>query len=244
MVGNDVEKVLREIRERVRAETVMGRAPSHGLTENVSSPAPDEDALSRLETNIVVTARAWDKLPPLISYRQGFLRQFELWLKRQIKRATRWYTWEQVNFNASTNNALRETLIVLRAHEKQLAEIKKAYEKQFSVMKEEQEEQLGMLKAEIATLASIAFVEKERAQLQFQMRELGERVLDEQRVCFKQLNLETSESFALSDRARRHTQTRLDELARHVEELRRTAAAVAATKHDQLASTSQASGGA
>lgn len=242
MVGNDVEKVLCEIRERVRAETVAGRAPSHGLTENVSSPASDEDALSRLETNIVVIARAWDKLPPLISYRQGFMRQFELWLKRQIKRATRWYTWEQVNFNASTNNALRETLIALRAHDKQLAEIKEAYEEQFSAMKEEQEEQLALLEAEIATLASIAFVEKEIAQLQFQMRELGERVLDEQRVCFKQLNLETSESFALSDRTRRHIQTRLDELARHVEELRRTAA-VAATKHEQLASTSQASSG-
>ncbi len=67
-------------------------------------------------------------------------------------------------------------------------------------------------------------MEQEIKQVQFQMRELNEHVLDEQRVCFKQFNLETSESFALSDRAHRHTRTRLDDLARQIEELRRSIA--------------------
>ena len=50
-------------------------------------------------------------------------------------------------------------------------------------------------------------------------RQLGERIqhlLDEQRVCIRQLSLQTSEEAVLADRARRATELKLEELARRV----------------------------
>jgi chromosome segregation ATPase len=50
-------------------------------------------------------------------------------------------------------------------------------------------------------------------------REMGERIqhlLDEQRVCIRQLSLQASEEAVLADRARRATELKLDELARRV----------------------------
>ena len=64
--------------------------------------------LSLIESYLTTTARAWDRLPPLVSNRSGLIARVELWLKRQLKRATHWYTWEQVNFNAAVHHALRD----------------------------------------------------------------------------------------------------------------------------------------
>ncbi|MDQ3684882.1 MAG: hypothetical protein M3430_04690 [Acidobacteriota bacterium] len=238
MIDKDVEKVLREIRERVRAEALNGVAPPDGTSEHIARPAPAEGALDRFEMNLSVLARAWDKLPPIGSYRQGFLRRLELWLKHGIKRATHWFTWEQLNFNSATHNTLRETLIALRAHEEKLTAVEETYEAKLAVMAENQEKELKALREEIATLASLVFVEKEIAELQFQLRETGERILDEQRVSFKQMKFETSESFASSDRARRQAEMRLDEFARQVQELRR--AATGGEQPSSIASTSAA----
>jgi hypothetical protein len=52
-------------------------------------------------------------------------------------------------------------------------------------------------------------------------RELRERIqhlLDEQRVCIRQLSLKTSEEAVLADRARRATELRLEELAQRLPE--------------------------
>jgi septal ring factor EnvC (AmiA/AmiB activator) len=51
--------------------------------------------------------------------------------------------------------------------------------------------------------------------------ELGERIqhlLDEQRVCLRQVSLKTSEEAVLADRARRATELRLEEIARRLPE--------------------------
>ncbi|MGB8506933.1 MAG: hypothetical protein WCD76_00875, partial [Pyrinomonadaceae bacterium] len=82
--------------------------------------------------HLATTARAWDRLPPLVSNRTGWAARLELWLKRHIKRATRWYAWEQINFNASVHHALRDALEALSIYERQLeklsAEIRAASE--------------------------------------------------------------------------------------------------------------------
>jgi len=49
-----------------------------------------------------------------------------------------------------------------------------------------------------------------------ELRERIQQVLDEQRVCLRQISLKTSEEAVLADRARRATELRLDELARRV----------------------------
>jgi ribosomal protein L16 Arg81 hydroxylase len=56
-------------------------------------------------------------------------------------------------------------------------------------------------------------------QLLNECRERIQHVLDEQRVCVRQLSLQSSEQAVLADRARRATELRLDEFAQRVEQL-------------------------
>src|SRR5918911_757592 len=140
MVDQEVEDTLREIRERVLAESALTFAESAhaGQTaDNASAVAPSAahtnggagesgEALARLQANLATTARAWSRLPPLLSYRSGIAARVELWLKRQIKRAAHWFTWEQVNFNSAAHNALSDALTALAAHERALSELREA----------------------------------------------------------------------------------------------------------------------
>lgn len=108
----EVEKVLHEIRQNLRAERD---------TRTERAVAPNLHTLSQLESHLSVTERTWSRLPPLMSNRQGWKARVEIWIKRQLKRATRWYVWEQVHFNAATNDALRIVLTALAKQEKEQA---------------------------------------------------------------------------------------------------------------------------
>lgn len=135
----EVESVLREIRERVRSENKAAIVPvSHNDEANVTGANGDatahgegiapsnellreaNNALLRMKMNLATTERAWSRLPPLFSYRYGFPARAELWLKRQIKRATHWFTWEQINFNSAVHQSLSELHTALVAHEQTL----------------------------------------------------------------------------------------------------------------------------
>ncbi len=229
----EVAEVLREIRERVRAEAMTAHNSLSTSTQNGHSAATVEatDALSQFEANLSVTERAWDKLPPLLSYRHGITKRIELWLKRCIKRATHWFTWEQVNFNAAANNALRNALVILRAYEQRSISMQEqmttleARVRTFEEHAQLFQEQIALLKEQ-----SVIFLKEQNAagkgvaQLQRQLNELGGHVFDEQRVCFKQLKLEINETTMAADRAQRKLQAQLDRLAREAEGLRVNAA--------------------
>ena len=126
---NEVESILNEIRERVRADENQREAASaltirngHGLD---SSPSPSTiatgpESLARLEAHLTATSRAWDRLPPVFSNRSGMAARLELWLKARLKSLSRWFTWEQINFNSAVHHGLSDALEGLRAHEQQL----------------------------------------------------------------------------------------------------------------------------
>ncbi|PYS29833.1 MAG: hypothetical protein DMF75_16740 [Acidobacteria bacterium] len=126
---NEVESILNEIRERVRADENQREAASaltirngHGLD---SSPSPSTiatgpESLARLEAHLTTTSRAWDRLPPVFSNRSGMAARLELWLKARLKSLSRWFTWEQINFNSAVHHGLSDALEGLRAHEQQL----------------------------------------------------------------------------------------------------------------------------
>ena len=59
---------------------------------------------------MTTTARAWDRLPPVFSNRTGTAGRIEVWIKARLKIFSRWFTWEQINFNAAVHHALGETL--------------------------------------------------------------------------------------------------------------------------------------
>lgn len=127
MSSSDVENTLREIRNRVR---VQMRRQTPSADHHTLSPSQTHEAeLESLKANLSVIERSWNRLPPLTSYRSGWVAELELWCKRILKRASHWFTWEQINFNSATSNSLQDVLIVLSAHEEMLSELNNQLEK-------------------------------------------------------------------------------------------------------------------
>jgi len=234
MAETEVESILREIRERVITQ-------QHGMTSGAnwpngdsrSAPAPVArtsnrvtiaENLALINSYLTTTARAWDRLPPVVSNRSGFAARLELWCKRQLKRGTRWYAWEQVNFNAAVHHALRDLLPLLSAYEHELenlrAETTAAHNAQ-QIELEQNQSALARLRAELAHLTSAqnAKVEAQLKDLIDELRARDEILHAEQRVCFKQLSLQSGEAATLEDRARRRTETIVAELQSRIEKL-------------------------
>ena len=238
MVETDVEHVLAEIRERVRATHQASTAASNGVDSSVvarnSARASTAETLALIDSYLTTTARAWDQFPPLVSNRKGFSARFELGLKRFFRRGTRWYVWEQINFNAAIHHALRDLLPLLAASEHELEKLRvenAAMRDTQQVELERQQGELAALRAELAeTQAALrqqsdlsnshnAQVATQLNALLKELRERDEHLRDEQRVCFKQVTLEMSEATTLEDRSRRKTDTLLAELQRRLDEI-------------------------
>jgi hypothetical protein len=216
MVDSEVENILSEIRERVLAEQRAAEASSasnlarptigNGGDPAVSRAKGSETAaaetLALIDSYLTTTARAWDRLPPVVSNRTGTLARLELWLKRRLRGGTRWFTWEQVNFNAAVHHALREMLQALSSREQALAKLRSETE----TRQKEVEHQTETNAARLSELVT-------------ELRERDAHLQDEQRVCFKQLSLEATEAAVLEDRARRKTEALLEELKRRIEQL-------------------------
>ncbi len=232
MAETEVESILREIRQRVLSRersgedvaSVIRSELAKGTNGNSSQVAQSEQVaqenLALINSYLTTTARTWDRLPPLVSNRSGLTARLELWLKRRLRTATRWFTWEQVNFNAAVHHALRDVLQVLTAYEQELVKLRaetKARRTQF-------ETEVAALRAEIAAQRhtielSSAQMEARLTDLVKELRERDEHLRDEQRVCLRQLSLETTEAAVLEDRARRKAEALLEELRGRIEQL-------------------------
>lgn len=240
MVDNEVETILLEIRERVRAEQrelalVSGRANASNNSDvqvaSNGSPGTAE-ALARIEAYLTTTARAWDRLPPLVSNRTGALARLELWVKRHVKRATRWYAWEQINFNAAVHHGLRDTLLALATVDRQLQKLREEMREVEALTRkleadteshradtdaqrvrvEKQNHDNNLQRAQMEALSQN--VNAHQADVVQELRQRDERLLDQQTVCFKQLSLEMTEARTLLDRARREIESRLENMER------------------------------
>lgn len=249
----DVEAILKEIRDRVVSDS--GNEANAGIptTSNGSAPQSNQnESLSRVSAHLAVTSRSWDRLPPVFSNRQGAWARLELWLKRKSKPLTRWFTWEQINFNRAVKDALADVVEILKAEANELA----ALRAQLTLQMRRVDERLARLsdltdgqyarienqaaalrtdhsalEAEHAKLANqvIDLAEQlRRADGQIQseqdrrLTELAAELKEEQRVCFRQVSLESSESAVLEDRARRELLMRLEKLEEAVKALQRT----------------------
>jgi hypothetical protein len=150
---NEVENILNEIRERVRKDHQHDEAqpsqsmpanggPQHSLSLNSNVRASgavegvNSQSLNRLSAHLTTTSRAWDRLPPLYSNRRGGPARFELWIKARLKAMSRWFTWEQVNFNSAVHHALAETLQALSAYQQELAALRIELAKQTAESRE------------------------------------------------------------------------------------------------------------
>jgi hypothetical protein len=134
----EVESVLAEIRRQLRASS-DGDGPQ--------SPDRRRHVLAQIEADLAVTARAWSRLPPVTSDRRGAAARLEVWIKRQLRRATNWLTWEQINFNAAVNDALRLAHGLLAEREEEQAELRARVEALAAELDE-----LRSLRAEVESL--------------------------------------------------------------------------------------------
>jgi hypothetical protein len=232
MADTEVENTLREIRERVLASS-SARAPEQVSTDDArdgdtASHAPRSgdagEALARMDANLSTTGRAWSRLPPVLTYRRGAFARVELWLKRVVKRAAHWFTWEQVNFNSAAHNALGDARSALDAHASALASLReelsrlraevesgtaRATELEARVSSAESRFDSGLAELRASALG------EQRARAD-ELRERADGLLEEQRVSFRQLSLEAAELAVTHDRARRSIEARLEALEKRV----------------------------
>jgi outer membrane murein-binding lipoprotein Lpp len=209
-----VEDLVRSIREQARESAAQQSASSN------APPDGSARSLTRLQTSLTITGRTQDQLPPLTTYRSGSPARLELWIKRQLKRVTHWFTWEQVNFNSSVDSALKNTLAVLQTHEQRLASLQDELDAS-SGAKANLESQVAELEARLSQVESRfnALLSEKLSELRREHRKAIELLLDEQRISFKQLALEISEAGVIADRTKRSIQLRVDQLAARVDEL-------------------------
>ena len=223
MAETEVENTLREIRERVLASAPARAAESASVQTAAQNGGPlsqggdAAEALARMDANLSTTARAWSRLPPMLTNRRGALARFELWLKRLIKRAAHWFTWEQVNFNSAAHNALGDARAALDAHERALARL----HEELTSLRAKVESGASELESRLAELqgAVSSGLDNQRArteELRNELRDRAEGLSEEQRVCFRQLSLESSELAVTQDRARRAVEARLEAVEKAV----------------------------
>jgi len=133
---NDVETILSEIRERVRAEEqqrmplIVSENDHHRNGSGAAVPDLSNETIGALRAHLATTARAWDRLPPVCSNRRGVVARLELWIKGRFKTLGHWFTWEQVNFNAAVHHALSETSGLFSAQQRELASLRAAIDQQ------------------------------------------------------------------------------------------------------------------
>ena len=175
---NDVETILSEIRERVRAEEqqrAMLAPTSDGHEQNGSGASPmrvtTSETIERLRAHLTTTARAWERLPPVYSHRSGVVARLELWIKARFKALTRWFTWEQVNFNAATHHALSDAAEVLAAQQNELSGLRA----QVEINRNEQQEQTARTRAEFEAKDRVAAAEM-RAEFEAKHRVAAEEM--------------------------------------------------------------------
>lgn len=271
MIDQEVEMVLREIRDRVtsqplpepdRSTTALGNGGGNSdVVVSNSGNVQSTEALARLNAHLTTTARAWDRLPPIVSNRSGVSARIELWIKARLKTFSRWFTWEQVNYNAAVHHALGEALQILSNQEAgisalraQLAQmesdqiellnaeidpLRAQLQSETAARRIDLQNQQKALSAEMRGEVEALRIQAEdqgtqlRAELENQksaaaarlseavneLREREDLLENEQRVCFKQLSLETSEAVVSNERAQRRMQALLDDLNQRIKQL-------------------------
>jgi len=208
-MGTKVDDLVRQIRTEARAQGA-------GSPDKLAALGSINGDLDRLHAAVVNARRAQDQLPPVTTYRRGFVARLELWVKGKLKNATRWFTWEQANFNAATVTSLESTQRLLAQLEAGLSDLRSSlHGHEFT----ESDRSIADIDGRLAKLESS--VESLLKEIQTERAEQTRRIdllIEEQRVCFRQLALEISETAVVSDRARRNLEMQLADVSRRLDE--------------------------
>jgi len=102
----EVEDILRDIRRRVFDDNGVEEDGSLQLAVERIRETDASDV--RINTYLETTDRLRRSLPPIRSDRSGRAAKIELWIKRRIERAMRWFVFDQVSFNSAVHQVLCE----------------------------------------------------------------------------------------------------------------------------------------
>ncbi len=175
-----------------------------------------------MQQKAATAGRTGNALPPVMTHRSGLVARLELWLKRALKRATHWFTWEQVNFNSTVSELLQEVVQRLATHEEQIGHHEERLTRdarEFGDALAVTHTRLDELSPQIEQLVH-SLLTRDVEQLRAEHGQQLARLLEEQRVSFRQLQLQIGEIGTTADRAQRNAQLRLDEIRSRLEELR------------------------
>ena len=164
--------------------------------------------LSNARMGIALAERAKDQLPPLTSYRQGWLARLELRVKDFFRRATHWYVWEQKNYNAAVCSVLRDLVSAVELQERERRRALEAAPSMTTLP--------DLCAALDECVQRISKLETAVADLQVsdhERRKYLETIKDEHRVCYKQLSLELKEVLNSLSQIRRTVSTELARLS-------------------------------
>lgn len=157
MVDQEVADILAEIRDKVRATNSTGLPKNDSQVTQHSIQSLEIER--ELETNgfagLTVLNRAWDRLPPLVTNRTGAMAQLDLWVKRKLKSALRWITWEQVNFNAATHQTFIEVVDALQQQKNYLAKLQGQMVAEFQITRDKLDHSQQELKSNQHALDSL-----------------------------------------------------------------------------------------
>jgi uncharacterized protein YukE len=170
-----------------------------------NEPVSSDDIFRKLET-ILGELRTATAAPP------------ESWAKKTFKGSR-----DTARQTGLLVDALSETLKVLRAAvtnqetrfdeiAREMAEVRATSENLDAFR-----ERSDRLETELrSAAANVRALQERSAALEMALAERTQHLLDEQRVCIRQLSLQASEEAVLADRARRATELKLEELARRI----------------------------
>lgn len=222
---SEVEEILREIRLRVQDENLVSTQIARRAAERspvdlapaeppvrVERPDAPVDLLdiSHLQARLNTLDKTRNNLPPIVSHRSGLVARTELFVKRQIKRMTKWFTWDQLTFNTAVYETLveQQKILLSTAHElSATAQELAATAQELAAIAREQ--------ARLRELFTEA-VEKQRsdasAEIEDMRTDLLQRLVrleDQQSVIYKNLLLQMRETTAVADQSRRSVEERM-----------------------------------
>jgi len=145
----------------------------------------------------------------------------ESWLKKTLSPTAP--SSHQGEFNVALVDALTQLSSVLRetvaSQEKRLGELADEL-RELRALSENldafREHSVGVETELRGVATNVRGLQERSAALEGELQERIQHLLDEQRVCIRQLSLQASEEAVLADRARRATELKLEELARRV----------------------------
>lgn len=195
---NDVFRNVQQTLEKLRAAATPSPAPPESWLKKTFNPSPSSS--HQTEFNAALIAALTELLSVLRAAGASQEARFaEIAEELPELRAL------SENLDAFREHSVRVEgeLRSVSANVRGLQERSAALESELAQAREEQSEKVRQLSSEQSDLG----------------RELAERIqhlLDEQRVCIRQLSLQASEEAVLADRARRATELKLEDLARRV----------------------------